>query len=180
MQNSIFISQESSQYLVFKTNPYVNRIFFAFCVYKKVLEKNYFLYINENYNDFHQQNTAFTFQYIQKVKNCETLLYTKIQTHFKKQHNFRSIFIYKKQDTLRYSMFHKFFEVEIYIQLSWHFALSEVFIYKRPESSQKERQSALRFYIQKSGHFTLRDFHWIVEIGGGGGEWLSLKKCTLR
>ena len=36
MQISIFIAQESFSYLGFKKNPHVNRIFFAFCVYKNI------------------------------------------------------------------------------------------------------------------------------------------------
>ena len=36
--------------------------------------------------------------------------------------------------------------------------LREVFICKNPDTSQKARQFALHFYIQKSGHFALRGF----------------------
>ena len=62
-------------------------------------------------------------------------------------------------DTLRYVIFHEIFEVDIYIQKKRHFALLDVFIYKKPDTSQKARQLfALRFYIQKPGHFVLRDF----------------------
>ena len=43
--------------------------------------------------------------------------------------------------------------------------LQNVFIYKRPDTFQKARQSPLRFYIQKSIHLTLRDFHEIFEVG---------------
>ena len=32
------------------------------------------------------------------------------------------------------------------------------FIYKNPDTFQKGRQFALRFYIQKARHFTLRNF----------------------
>ena len=75
-----------------------------------------FLYINENYNDCPQQNTTCTLYIFIKGKKCESFLYTKIQTLYKKQDNFRYIFIYKNQDTLRYAIFHEIFEVGIYIQ----------------------------------------------------------------
>ena len=55
--------------------------------------------------------------------------------------------MYKKYDTLRYVMFKKI----------------------NPDTSQKARQFALRFYLQKSGHFALHDFHRIFEIGRGEG-----------
>ena len=66
--------------------------------------------------------------------------------------------MYKKQDILRYVIFHENFEVGIYIQKARHFALRDVLIYKKPGTSQKSRQFALRFYIQKPGHFALRNF----------------------
>ena len=33
-----------------------------------------------------------------------------------------------------------------------------IYIYKKPDTLQKARQFALRFYSQKAGHFSLRDF----------------------
>ena len=47
---------------------------------------------------------------------------------YKKLDNLRYVFIYKKSYTLRYGIFHKIFEVGIYIQKAWHIALREVFI----------------------------------------------------
>ena len=49
-------------------------------------------------------------------------------------------------------------ELEIYIQKTWHFALHDVFKCKKTDTSKKGIQSALMFYIQKSGHCVLRDF----------------------
>ena len=43
--------------------------------------------------------------------------------------------------------FHEIFEVGIYIQKAWHFALHDVFIYKKLNTSQKARQFAIRFYM---------------------------------
>ena len=72
--------------------------------------------MNENYNDCHHQKTTRTFYIHKKQKNCETYLYTKSPTLFKKLDNFRYVFIYKKQDTLRHGNFHGNFEFGIYIQ----------------------------------------------------------------
>ena len=131
-------------------NPYVNRIgFFSFCVYKNVSQKNWFLYMNENYDDYHRRKTTHKNQ-----NNCETFLYTKSHTLFIKLDNSGYVFIYKKPYTWRYGIFMKF--------------LMLASIYKKHDTSQKARQFALRFYIQKSGTFALRDFHWIFEICGGG------------
>ena len=44
MQHFIFITQESSQYLDLKNNPYVNMIdFFDFCLYKRFAKKLIFV-----------------------------------------------------------------------------------------------------------------------------------------
>ena len=96
--------------------PYINKIdFLAFCVYKNVSQKNWFLYMNENYNLPSSKDNAHV--YIHKNQNnCETFLYTKSKTIFKKLDNSRYVFIYKKPYTLRYGIFHEIFEVGIKIQ----------------------------------------------------------------
>ena len=48
-----------------------------------------------------------------------------------------------------------------------------------PDTLQKARQFALRFYIQKAGHFAFHDFHGIFEIVGGGGTFLDPKNTAL-
>ena len=93
----------------------------------------------------------------------------------------RYVFIYKEHDTLRYAIFHENSEVVICIKKSWHFTLRDVFIYKKTETSQKARQFALRFYIQKSGHFALRNFSlnfW--NRRRGGGIFIGKKQYTVR
>ena len=108
---------------------------------------------------------------IQKEKQISKRFYTKSRALFKNHDNFRSIFIYKKQDTLRYTIFHEIFEVGVYTQKAGHCALRDIFIYKTPDTSQKSRQFMLRFYIQKSGHFALRNSSlnfWNLRRGGGG------------
>ena len=79
--------------------------------------------------------------------NCETFLYAKSRTLFKKQDNLRYNFIYKKQDNLRYAIFYENFEVDIWIQKACHFALRDVSIYKKPDTSEKVRQFALLFLL---------------------------------
>ena len=51
-----------------------------------------------------------------KGGGCQTFLYTKIQALCKNQDNIHYVFIYKKQDTLRYAIFHENFEVGVYKQ----------------------------------------------------------------
>ena len=108
--------------------------------------------------------------YTQKAKKCQTFLYTKSQILFKMLDNFRYGFIYKKPYTWRYGIFMKFLKLAfIYIQKAWQFALHDVYIYKKHDTSQKPRQFAIRFYIQKSGTFALRDFSlnfWNLRRGG--------------
>ena len=78
--------------------PYVNRIdFFIFVYIKTVWNKKWFLYMNENYDDWHHRKTAHTYT----------------------------------------------------LKKAWHFALRDVFIYKKLDTFQKARQFLLRFYIQK-------------------------------
>ena len=115
--------------------------------------------MNENYKDCHHPTKRARF-YIQKhQKICEIVLYTKSQTLFKKLDNFRYVFIYNKPYTLRYRIFHEIFDVGIYIQKARDFALRDIFIYKKLDTSQKARQFAIRFYIQKSGTLRYAIFH---------------------
>ena len=127
--------------------------------------------MNVNYNDSHKRKTTCTFLYTKSKKNCETFLHTKSRILFKKQDSFRYVFIYKRHDNIRYAIFHENFEVGIYMKKAWHFAIREFFICKKPDTSKKVRQFALRFYIQKSRHFVLRGFSldfWNWWRRGGG------------
>ena len=63
-------------------------------------------------------------------------------------------FVYKCQ--LQIS--HEKFEVGICIQKARHFALHDVFKYKKTDTLQKAKKTVLRFYIQKYGHVVLRKF----------------------
>ena len=68
------------------------------------------MYINENQNNSHQQTQRARFDIYKKEKIAKYFLNRKSKTIpiF--------IFIYKKQDTLRYVIFHENVEVGIYIQ----------------------------------------------------------------
>ena len=60
----------------------------------------------------------------------------------------------------------------MHIQKAWHFALCEVFRYKKPDTSQKVRSETICitfFNIQKALHFALRNFScnfWNWRKGG--------------
>ena len=144
-------------------------------MYIKTSPKKCFLYINENYNFCHQRKTTCTFIYIQKGKNCETFLYTKIQTLCKKQDNLGYVlYIKERHFTLR--DFHKKIEFGIYIKEAWQFALRDVFIYKNPDTSQKARQFALYFYLKIYGHFVVRNFSLnFSNWRRGGGIFINKK-----
>ena len=76
---------------------------------------------------------------------------------YKNQDNLCSVFIYKMHDTLRYAIFHEIFEVGIYIQKSWKFALRDVFIYKILTLDKK--QDNLRYiFIYKIRTLCVRNF----------------------
>ena len=70
------------------------------------------LYVNENYNNCHKLKTTCTL-FIYTKRKLEKHFYTRCQTLVKKQDNYRYFFIYKKQDTLRYTIFHDNFKVGI-------------------------------------------------------------------
>ena len=108
--------------------------------------------MNVDYDDWHHRKTTCTFTYTKRRKKLQ------------------NVFIYKKPDTfqkiqkfihLTLRDFHETFEVGIYIQKAWHFALRDVLICKKLDTLQKARQFAIRFDMQKSGTFLLRDFSLI-------------------
>ena len=89
------------------------------------------------------------------------------------------MFSYTRSLTFYVTQFSWNFESGIYIQKAWHFALRDVFIYKKRDTSKKSRQFGLRFYLQKSWHFALRYFYRIFEIGRGGRAFLYAKNNAL-
>ena len=112
----------------------------------------------KNYNDCHHGKTTRMFLYKQKAKNCETILYTKIQTLFKKLDNPRCVFV-KKINTL-YVM--GFFMISLKLEFLYkiHYTFRYVtFLYKNLDTCQKSRQFVIRFYIQKPGILRYAIFH---------------------
>ena len=108
--------------------------------------------------------------YTQKATKIAKLFYKQKTRHFSKSKTVSVTFLYTKINTLDVKGFYENDEVGIYIQKAWHFALCDVFIYKKLDTSQKARQFAIRFYIQKSGTFALRNFSlnfWHLRRGGG-------------
>ena len=104
MQKNYFMAQESPRYSVRKQDW-----FFCFlCIYKNVSQKTWFLHMTENYDDCHQRKKTRTFIYKKSKNNCQTFLYTKSETLFKKLDNFRYAFISKKLYTWRSVIFMKF------------------------------------------------------------------------
>ena len=136
MKIFIFIAQERSQYSGLKKSVHKKDWFFAFCVYKNNLQRKHcFLYINVNYNDYHQQNTMCTFLYLQKTKNCQTF-YIQKSRHFAKSKIISVTFLYTKIKTLHVTRFFmkKLKLAFIYIKVL-HSVFRDVLIYKKPDTS---------------------------------------------
>ena len=110
----------------------------------------------------------------------------------------RNVFIYKNPDNFQKSkiicvtflytkskklyvarIFYENVEVLIYIQKEWHFALHDVFIYKKPDTSQKATKFALHFLYTKIR--TLCDTQFSIEFLKleEGGTFLYAKNNTL-
>ena len=110
------------------------------------------------------------FIYPRNQKNRNVIIYKK-PTLFKKQDNFRYVFIYKKLVTLSYAIFHGNFEVGTYIQKSWHFALRDAFIYK-DQTLHKKQYNLRHVFIYKNPD-TLRYsiFMEFLKLAEGGGHF---------
>ena len=70
-----------------------------------------------------RQRARFIYTNGKKVHN--NFIYKNIDT-LQKVRQFASRFIYKKPDNLLYEIFHESFEVGVYVQKVWHFALRDV------------------------------------------------------
>ena len=108
-------------------------------------------------------------------------IYIKSQTLFKKQDNFRYVFIDKNPDTLRYTIFQEIFEIDIYIHtkiitlcVTWRFYI------KKARHFKESKTICVMFFIYKKPD-TLRYaiFHGIFEIVEGGQVFLFLKNNSL-
>ena len=88
----------------------------------------------ENYDDCHHQKTTRTFIYTKGKKFRNVFIYKNPDT-FQKAIQFPLRFYIQKATHLTFRDFHEIVEVGIYIQKALHFALREVFIYKKLETS---------------------------------------------
>ena len=115
--------------------------------------------------------------YIYKKQKNAKPFYTKSQTLFKKQDNFRHVFIYKNPDTLRYAIFMKFLKLDFIYKN--HDTLRYVtFLYTKIQTLLKKQENFRHVFIYKNTE-TVRYvfFHWIFEIvGGGRGHFYTQKK----
>ena len=106
-----------------------------------------------------------------KRKEIAIRFYIQKARHFAKSMTIPVTFLYKNKITLFPPIFHEIFEVGIYIQKAWHFSLCE-FLIQKFRHITKRKTICVRFYIQKSKHFALRNFHGIFEISWGGRTFL--------
>ena len=175
------IAQESSQYLSFFFNPYVNRIDFFLFVCIKTFRKKLFLYINGNYNDCHEWKKPCTLLYIQKVN--------KIAKRY----------IYKKGDTSKKAIQ---FPLCFYIQKERHFTLSDfslnfwnwnlytkskilcvtwLFNIQKSRHSEKSKTICVTFLCSKIWTLCImRFFIEFLKLAEGGGIFTCKKQCTVR
>ena len=95
---------------------------------------------------------------------------------YKKHDNVRYVFIYKKLGTLSYAIFMKILKCGFIYKK--HETLRYVTFLYRKTSTLRKKQDNLRYAFMYKNPDTLRYaiFHWIFEIGGGGGTFLYLKK----
>ena len=116
----------------------------------------------------------------QKEKNCETSLYIKPDT-FQKARQFPFRFIFKKQYTLRYGIFHEIF-------WSWHLYSKSMtlcvtwrFYIQNGRHFAKSKTIWDTFLYTKIWHLALRDFSlnfW--NLRRGWDIYVLKKQCTLR
>ena len=75
------------------------------------------------------------------------------------------------------------YEVRIYIQERIVLCVTGIFIWKKPDTSQKARPFALDFYVKNPHILHYAIFHWIFGVGGGGegggGAFLHAKNNAL-
>ena len=110
-------------------------------------------------------------------KNCETFILIQKSRHFAKSKIISVTFLFTKSQKLYVTQFLiHFFKLEfIYIQKAWHFVLRDVFIYKKPDTSQKSRQFALRFFYTKSLTLCFTQFFMKVLKLTEGGRFYTQK-----
>ena len=135
--------------------------------------------MNEDYNDCHHRKATRTFLYTQKAKICETFLYSKSQTLFKKLDNSRNVFIDKKRYTLRYGIFMKFLKFAFIFKK--HDTLRYVtYLYTKRQTLRKKQDNLRYVFIYKNPALGVtRFFIEFFEICGGGGTFMHSKNNAL-
>ena len=97
--------------------------------------------------------------YKQKAKKSKNFFIYKKPDTFQKARQFPLRFYIQYAIHLTLRGFHKNFEVGIYIQKASHFALGDVFIYKKLDTSQKASQFAIRFIYKNPALLRYAIFH---------------------
>ena len=134
--------------------------------------------MNENYDNCHHRKTRPTFIYTKSIFFCETFLYTKSQTLFKKLDDIRYVFTYKKPYTLRYGIFMKFLKLAFIYKK--HKTLCYVTFLTIKRQTLRTKQDNLRYvFIYKNPpllRYTV--FVEFLKFAEGGGIYLLEKQCT--
>ena len=137
-------------------------------------EKYFFIYINVNYNYYHQKNTTCIYKKQNKLKR----LYTKIQTLHKNQDNLRYI-SYTKSPTLYGTRF--FMKIlKLAFIYKKHDTLRCVnFLYSKSQTLCTKKTICVTYLCTKAWHFPLRDFSWNFwnRRRGGGGIFVYKKNA---
>ena len=125
------------------------------------------------------QNNLHVFICTKRKENYKTFfIYKKLAT-FQKARQFMLRFIYKKQHTLCHAIFSWTFEVGIFIQKEWNFALHDVSDTKTGQFNRC-KTVCLRFWIKNLTIFVTRFFMAFLAFTEGGAHFYMQKECTLR
>ena len=149
--------------------------FYLFCVYKNFSPKKAFC-INVNNNDSHRQKTTCTFYIYKKQKNCEMFIYIyKKPDILQKTRQFALRFCSQKA---RHFTLRSFSWMFWNCKKEWHFALRDVFIFKKLETSKKKDNLHYVFLYTKSLTFCVtRFFMEFLKLAEGGGIFIHKKNA---
>ena len=151
MQNSIFITQESSRYLGFKKHSLRKKDWFSllFCVKTSRTKKAFWILMQISMTPIIEiQRARLYIQNANKLRNA--YIYPKSQTLCKKQDNLRCFFIHKKAIHFTLRDFSWIFEIGIYIYTkSMTLCVMWRFIYKKPDTSRKQENLRYIFIYKK-------------------------------
>ena len=138
------------------------------------MQNNWFLYMNENYNEYHQQKTTCTFYIYKRQNKLQNNLYIQ-KKHLEKARKFASRFIYKKLNTLRHAICHE-------IIWSWHLCTKSMTLlvtwrfYKKSQTLRKKQDNLSYVFIWKKTdtlHYAI--FIKMLKLVKGRGAFLYEK-----